>query len=140
MPLTIDQLDEAHARVALDILEADANQPVYEGKAPDNVHPPYVLVYSEVSWPANGSEGETLENITNQCVTRWFVHCAGETDKAARALGNRVRQLLVNVQPVIAGRSCSRIQQHATYRPVRDERTGVLVMDVGAVYQFTSNG
>lgn len=140
MPLVIDQLDETHARVALDILEADANQPVYEGKTPDNVHPPYVLIYTEVTWSGNGSEGQTLEHITNRCVTRWFVHCAGETDQAARTLGNRVRQLLVNVQPTIANRSCSRIQQEMTERPVRDERTGVLVMDVIAIYSFTSNG
>lgn len=140
MPLTIDQLDETHARIALDILEADANQPVYEGNTPDNVAVPYVLVYTHVSWPGNGSEGQTLEHKTNQCNTRWIVHCAGETDQAARALSNRVRQLLVNVRPVIAGRSCSLIQQESSLNPVRDERTGVLVMDVVADYSFTSNG
>jgi hypothetical protein len=140
MPLTIDQLDEVHARIALDILEADANQPVYEGKAPDNVQTPYILVYSHVYWPGNGSEGQNLDMVTNQCTTEWIVHCAGETDQAARALGNRVRQLLVNVKPVIANRSCSRIQQETSLNPIRDERTGVLVMDVVATYQFSSNG
>ena len=140
MPLTIDQLDELHARIVLDILETDANQPVYEGSTPDNVQPPYMLVYTSVYWPGNGSEGQTLEFKTNQCITQAFVHCVGETDQAARALSNRARQLLVNVRPVISGRSCSLIQQQNAQNPVKDERTGVLVMDVVATYQFTSNG
>jgi len=140
MPLTIDVLDETHARVVLDLLTNDGNQPVYNNYAPDNTAPPYLYVYSHVWWPGSGSDGQNFEGVTNQCVTRAYVHCVGETDEAARSLSNRVRQLLVNVKPVIAGRSCSLIQQESSNTPEKDERSGVLIMDAVASYLFTSNG
>ena len=140
MPITIDVLDETHARIVLDLLTNDGNQPVYNNYAPDNVAPPYLYVFSHVWWPGNGSDGQNFDMVTNQCMTRAYVHCVGETDEAARALSNRVRQLLVNVKPVIAGRSCSLIQQESSNTPDKDERSGVLVMDAVASYLFSSNG
>jgi hypothetical protein len=137
MPIVIDQLDELHARVLLDILETDNNQPVYEGVVPDGATPPYVLVYSSVQWPQDG-EGQNLQFQTNRCETRWYVHCAGSTDQSARAISNRVRQLVKNVKPTITGRSCGLIQQEAIVPPIRDERIGVLVMDLVATYVFTT--
>lgn len=140
MPLVIDQLDETHARVMLDILTADGNQPVYNNAAPDNVSPPYMYVFSHVWWPGNGSDGQSFDGTTNQCMTRSYIHCVGETDEAARSLSNRARQLLVNTKPVVSGRSCSLIQQESSNTPDKDERSGVLVFDAVASYTFSSNG
>ena len=140
MPITIDELDELHGRVVLDILTNDANQPVYNNAAPDNVTPPYLYVFSHIYWPGNGSDGQNFEMVTNQCQSRSFVHCVGETDESARALSNRVRQLLVNVKPVIAGRSCSLIQQESSNTPDKDERSGSTIFDAVASYLYTSNG
>jgi len=136
MPLTIDLLDEAHAQIALTILAADGLMPVYPGVAPDNVAPPYVLVYSVVEWPAG--EGTTLAGITSACVTRWYTHSVGGTDQQTRSVANRVRQLLKDVQPTITGRSCGFIQQESALPLVRDELTGVLVQDLAAVYVLTT--
>lgn len=137
MPAIIDELDEAHAQAALAILIADGNQPVYQGVVPDGPTLPYVLVYTVVSWPAT-VDGTTLDAHTGTCVTRWYTHCVGATDASTRAVANRVRQLLVNVQPVITGRSCGLIQQEAALPLVPDETAGSLVQDLAAVYVLTT--
>jgi len=137
--ITLDLLDELHARTALDILEADGLIPVYEGGVPDGATRPYVLVYPTVAWP-NGRLGDSLDGKTRTCETRWFVHCAGETDQSARSVAGRVRQLLLNVRPTITGRSCGLIKQEASPPPVRDETTGVLVLDIAAVYLLVTEG
>lgn len=138
MPITIDLLDEAHAQVALTILAADSPGviPVYPGAAPDNVAPPYVLVYSVVEWP--GADGATLDGLTSACVVRWYTHSIGGTDQQTRSVANRVRQLLKDVHPTITGRSCGFIRQEAALPLVRDETTGQLVQDLAAVYVLTT--
>lgn len=133
MPITVDELDEAHARAALDLLEGDGTMTVYKGAVPNGSKPPYVLVYTAVQWPGSG-EGQTFDGITSACVTRWYCHCAGASDQGARAVANWVRQLLVNAHPTIAGRSCGFIQQEASPPPVRDETVGSLVQDIVSVY------
>jgi hypothetical protein len=137
MPITIDQLDEKHARAALDILEADGGLAVYEGVVPQPRAEAYVLVYTAVQWPGQG-EGQSFDGTTSTCVTRWYTHCVGATDQGSRTVANRVRQLLVNVRPTIPGRSCGFIQQEASPPPVRDQTTGVLVQDIAAVYILTT--
>ena len=139
MPITLDLLDEAHARAALDPLEADGGLTVYEGVVPADpttgqaVPPPYVLVYTSVQWPSQG-DGKTLDGRTGMCVTRWYCHCAGASDQAARAVAGRVRQLLLDRQPAIAGRSCGFIRQEASPPPSRDQTIGSLVQDIVSVY------
>ncbi len=139
MSITLDLLDEAHAAVAVDILTADALIPVYTGSVPDGVTRPYILIYPTVAWP-NGRDADALDGKTRTCETRWYIHCAGETDQSARSVAGRVRQLLLNVRPVIAGRSCGLIKQEASPPPVRDETTGVTVLDIAAVYLLVTEG
>lgn len=135
--IVVDALDEAHARVVLDILEGDGGVVVHEGVVPNDAEPPYALVYIAVQWPGSG-EGQAFDGTTSTCVTRWYIHCAGATDQAARAVANWVRQLLVNVQPEITGRSCGLIQQEASLPPVPDETVGRLVQDIVGVYILTT--
>jgi hypothetical protein len=137
--ITIDQLDEAHAAVAIDILEADNAWPVYVDGVPDDATRPYALIYPVVSWP-KGRLSDALDGKTRTCETRWYIHCAGETDQGSRAVAGRVRQLLLNVRPTIAGRSCGLISQEASPPAARDETTGVLVLDIAAVYLLVTEG
>lgn len=137
MPITVDGLDELHARAALDILNGDDSITVFTGSVPDNAQPPYVLVYTAVAWP-DSVDGKTYDGKTGTCVTRWYTHCAGGSDQATRTVANWVRQLLNNAHPTITGRSCGLIQQEASPPPVRDQTTGVLVQDIVSVYTLTT--
>jgi len=136
--ITLDLLDELHAKVAPDILNADGLIPVYSGSVPDGATRPYALVYPVVSWPY-GRDGDALDGKTGTCETRWYIHCAGETDQSARSVAGRVRQLLLNVRPTIAGRSCGLIRQEAAPPAVRDETTGATVLDLVGVYLLVTN-
>jgi hypothetical protein len=138
--ITVDELDEAHAQVAIALITADAPPwPLYVGSVPDGAVPPYALVYPTVTWP-DGTPAQALDGRSRTCVTRWYVHAAGATDQSARSVAGRIRQLLLNVRPVIAGRSCGLIDQEASAPPVRDETTGVLVLDIAAIYRLTTEG
>lgn len=138
MPITIDGLDDIHAKVAIDILTGDAQVPVYRSATPDNVAPPYVLIYSAVTWPSVGI-GDALDGRSGTCVTRWFVNCVGSTEAAALSVSNRARQLLLNVRPAIAGRSCGLIKQDpADIPPERDETTGTLIVNLRTQYVLTT--
>ena len=138
MPITIDGLDEAHAKVALDILTADGGSwTVYKGSVGPLPTKPYVLVYTVVEWPGVGISN-ALDGRSGTCVTRWYTHSVGESDQGTRAVANRVRQLLVNVRPTIAGRSCGFIQQETALPFQRDETTGALIQDLTAVYILTT--
>lgn len=138
--ITIDELDDKHAQVAIVLLTADAAWPVYTDKVPDGAVPPYAKVDTIVSWPDGEPDG-SLDGATRRCVTRWYVHSVGDTDINARSVAGRSRQLLLNVVPTITGRSCGRIKQDvASLPPVRDETSGVLRIDVTAVYKLTTEG
>jgi len=135
-----DDLDELHARVALDLLAADPGlgpDRVYDGKVPDGSEPPYVLVYTTVSRPAGGAgAANALDGRDVTIITDWYCHCVGGTAAAARAVSMRVNRALHNVRPTITGRSCSMVRQGETTPPNRDETTGVMVMDLVVTYQL----
>lgn len=138
-----DQLDELHARAGLDLLEADAALTVYEGGVPSPTpDPPYVVVYTIVTWPSALEGGaNALDHRSVTCHVSWLCHCVGLTAAAARAVGMRVRAALLNQRPTIAGRSCGLIQQDDAQPPTRDESTGRLVIDVMSTYSlYTAPG
>jgi hypothetical protein len=134
-----DLLDEAHARVALDLLAANTAFPLMDGKVDDPTpNPPkWVLVYTTVEWPS-GDEGmaNTIDHTSVTCRTTWYVHCVGLTAAAARMLQMQVRATLLDVQPTITGRQCGMVSQIDVQPPVRDETTGRLLMDAVSVYQL----
>lgn len=137
MSITLDLLDEAHAQVAIAILVADGAWPVHVDKVPDDAELPYALVYPIVGWP-DGNPDESLDGQTRRCVTRWYIHCVGSTDQSARSVSGRVRQLLLNARPTIPGRSCGFISQDVDPTRMPNEATGVLVVDLTAVYLLVS--
>jgi hypothetical protein len=138
--ITLDELDEAHARVAIDLINADSPPWIlHVGSVPAGAVLPYALVYPIVAWP-KGAPATALDGKSRTCVTRWYFHCAGASDQSARAVAGRIRQLLLNVRPAITGRSCDLIGQEASLPPVRDETAGSLVVDIATVYLLTTEG
>lgn len=138
-----DLLDQLHADAGLGLLAADVGLRVYDGRVPDNTNTgagpelPYVLVYTTVKWPPDG----TANALDAQAVTvevEWNCHCVAETAAAARAVQMRVRAALLNKRPTIAGRSVGLIKQEEVLPPNRDESTGRLVMDCVSNYTLVS--
>jgi hypothetical protein len=136
-----DLLDQQHADVGLDLLRADAGLVVFDSVVSDPTPDPprYVLVYPVVEWPRDGV-GTAVSATQVTITTTYYCHCVGLTAASARALAMRVRAALLNVRPVIAGRSCSPIKQREMAPPQRDESTGRAVMDQVGVYEFSSTG
>ena len=138
-----DTLDETHAQVGLTLLDANPNIPyVFDTVVPNPTPSPalgWVLVYTSVSWPRDGI-GTSLNAQQVTITTTINCHCVGTTATAARVVGGQVRDSLLNVRPVIAGRNCSPIKQADSVPPSRDESLGYPVMDAIAVYQFSSTG
>jgi len=135
-----DGLDQAIANVALTLLAADVGPPalvVFDGVVPPNtpVNAGYVLAYSYLSRPSDDQDNSAngRSGVWNQ---RWILHCVGGTAAAARAVAQRARTALLDVQPTIVGLSCGRIRLEETQPPQRDETTGVLVMDAVNTYSL----
>lgn len=132
----MDQDDEAHAQVGLQLLRADTGLTVHDGSVPDNAQMPYVVIYTHIermSGPANA-----LDGASKTVTVRWYCHCVAENGIAARAVAMRVRAALLDQRPVIPGRSSDLIRQEQTLPPARDETTGRLVMDAVQVYRLTT--
>lgn len=139
MPLT-DGLDQALTNVALTLLDADNGPPpllVFDGVVPAGTDPNagYVLVYSYLSRPSEDLDNP-LNGLTKVWVCRWVLHCVGGTAQAARGVAQRARTALLDVQPTVAGLTCSRIRLEDTQPPQRDETTGALVMDAICTYRL----
>lgn len=136
-----DGLDQALADAGLDLLRADAQLTVYDGKVPDPTPDvatnPYVLVYTAIAWPP--ARGDSMDGRSVTPYVRWICHCVGASAAAARAVEQRVRTQLLNQRPVIAGLSdLGPIRWEQGDPPVRDETTSSLVMDAVVIYRLGS--
>jgi hypothetical protein len=130
-----DGLDQALANAGLSLLRADANLTVFDGSVPSGTVPPYVLVYTTVEWP-DGAPGDALDGLSGSPVVRWYCHCVGGNEIAARAVAQRARTQLLNQRPTIAGLNLGLIKQEQAAPPTRDATTGSLVMDAVCVYRL----
>lgn len=128
-----------HANAVLALLAADVLLVTYDGRVPDPPAVPvqqYVLVYMSASTPdgAIAPDKVRLSNDSDVIDLSIVCHCVGGDAVAARAISGRVRALLLNVRPVIAGRVCMPIRWREGQPAQRDETTGRLVMDQVDVY------
>lgn len=110
---------------------------VYDGAVPDGATTPYVLVYLTSNRPPAG-QGNGLDGTSKELTVRAICHCVGGDQVAARAVAARVEGALLDVRPVVPGRSCGLIRQESALDPVRDEGTGPLVMDMVSIYRLTT--
>lgn len=133
-----DGFDQALANAGLDLLRADTSLTVYpdaEGYVPNSLPDHYVRVYTHIEWPT-GAPGDSLDGLSGSPTVRWYCHCIGANDIAARAVAQRVRTQLLNQRPAVTGLGLGLIRQEFTAPPTRDESTGAVVMDAVAVYRL----
>lgn len=136
-----DGLDQALVNVGLTLLRADLGPPalvVFDGKVDDPTPaPPYVVVYTTVARPTDApSSAQSLAGLSNHFTVSWNCHCVGGDATAARAVAQRVRTQLLDIQPTVPGLSCGLIREVDSQPPTKDETTGVLVMDAVRVYEL----
>jgi hypothetical protein len=138
-----DLLDKAHADAVLALLTGALNPAiaVYDGKVPDptpNVAiNPWVLVYFDPGWPVDGAANSLDGNAVTYRLT-FFTHSIGASAAAARAVAGQVRAALLNVRPVISGRSCWPIRWDDGNPTSLDETLGFPVMDKVDIWKLTS--
>lgn len=132
----------AHANAVLGLLNASvpATTGVYDGEVPDAPKKQYLLVYMYLMTPDGLAAPDAVSlNFDSDVVDLWvYCHCVGEDAVAARAISAQARTALLNVTPVVTGRTCFPIRWREGQPPRRDEETGALVMDQVDVYAFRS--
>lgn len=133
---------QAHANAVLGLLTASvpATTGVYDGEVPDAPKKQYLLVYMYLMTPDGLAAPDAVSlNFDSDVVDLWvYCHCVGEDAIAARAISAQARTALLNVTPVVTGRTCFPIRWREGQPPRRDEETGALVMDQVDVYGFRS--
>lgn len=134
-----DQLDEDLAQAGLLLLAATGIPLVDDERVPAVLPSRYFRVYTTTERPDDHG-GNALAGRSTAWVTRWYVHHVGQNDKAVRALTMQSRTALLDVRPVVAGRSCGLIRQEAVQPPQREESAGPLTVDLVVVYRMTSTG
>lgn len=135
-------VEQEHATAILGLLaDAPPVSPalvVYDGKSPDNpanLAPEYVLIYMYTTRP----DGSALTNTSDRAVTHAICHCVGGDAIAARAVAGRVAAALLDVRPLIAGRTCFPIRDDGTQPPRRDESIpGTVFMNQQCMYRLES--
>ena len=131
-------IDE-HAAAILALLTAVDDPPplnVHDGEVPPGTDPrtqPYVLVYFDSADPE-----ATKEAAPYRFVLTVTCHSVAGSARAARMVGDRVRNALLAVTPTVAGRTCFPIYRDYGRPPSKDEVTGSVVMDQVDVYRLES--
>lgn len=132
---------DSHAAAILALLDTDnANPPlvVLDGINTDPVTrkslgPPYVLAYFDAGWNDLSFRGRSHTfSLGITC------HSVGGSARAARIVHDRVEAALLDVAPVVAGRSCYPIRWESGTPASRDESTGTPVFDQVDVYVLRS--
>ena len=129
---------QAHAEAVLALLRAVPTLTVYPEpdsvtQVPDGATPPYVSVYVVTRYDL----GPALDAASSRAVTTITAHCVGANQIAARAVAQQVARALLDVRPVIPGRTSYPIRQEPIDQPPRvDESTGVQVVDLVQQYRL----
>lgn len=83
----------------LDLLAADGMLTVYDGKPPDSVPPPYVVVHADAGLRSRSR----MAPVSDEAMVRFWTFSVAGSPAAARAVVDHVRSLLLDVRPVVAG-------------------------------------
>lgn len=140
-----DLFDRQHIDAGLDLLRAVANLTVYpdaEGNVPAAVDmaPQYVRVHTTIERPTGISgAANKIDGASVTAVVRWYCDCVGPNEYATLAVGMLVRAALLDVVPVIPGRTCGPVRQEAAEPTTRSEGTGVTVYSRPYVYRMQSS-
>ena len=143
----MSNLYEDHVAAFLTLLTA-ADLTVFDGEildengeVPDEVPEQYALVYSYFETP-NGLVAADAIPLTGESIEldpRMYVHCVGITAASARSTAAQVRAAVLDVVPVVTGRTGSPIDWREGQPPRRDEDVpGHPVHDQVEVYGWRS--
>lgn len=140
-----DGLDQALATAGVVLLQADTSLTVFRGGVPGPANPPYVVVRTTVGRPSD-DEDNSGDGRSRVWVARWYCYCVGgggtgstveSAEVAAIAVAQRVRTALLDVSPVIAGLSCSRIRWEESSPPDGpNETTGSPVREAIEIFSL----
>lgn len=132
--------EQAHLDAIVNLLTGSGSPPltVFKGKVPDNTATPYVRVYSTLEFLPDG-QGNALDGQSKSAIARYYCHCVGGSDDAARGLAARVRTALLDVRPVITGRTCGLLREEEAPPPIPDESTGAYVIDAIRTYRLRTD-
>lgn len=125
--------DDPHITGYLTLLVA-APQTVYREKIPAGATRPYFRAYFHIEYP----ETESLTFTSDRAVAWLYLHCVGDNDAAVSITAKAARDVLLDITPTVAGRTCFPIRLDHSLPPQPDESTGVLVMDQVDVYRLES--
>lgn len=137
-----DFIDRDHANAILGLLHTALDPvpiSVFDGKVPDptpdvDAHP-WVLVYFDADWPIDGAANSLDGNAVTYVLKAWCHSTAG-SGAGVRAIAGQVRAALLNVRPVITGRSVWPIRRYDGNPTGRDEALGTPVMSKVDVYEL----
>jgi hypothetical protein len=134
---------QAHADAGLNLLRADVQLVVHDGQVPHTSPlpaPPYVVayVYRELPDGLAAPDKVALDGRSTVVNMRMILHCVGANAVAARAVAGRAENALLDVVPVVAGRTCSPIRWAESGPPNLDEETGATYVDLVDVYTWFS--
>lgn len=124
----------------LALLAADTGLTVYDGKVGATPPGSYVLVYTMRMLPTGDVAPDKIR-LTGQSRAvemRLYCHCIGATAAAARGIQGRVQQQLLDVTPIVPGRTCFPIRWIDGQQSGRDEETQRVAFDQVDVYGWSS--
>jgi hypothetical protein len=105
-------------RAAIKALLAPMPMQFYgSGQIPDLPTFPYAVLYMDTSV----EDRTTLSGPTDEATFRFQVTSVGLTDDSAVVVADTARNLVLDVRPVVAGRTCTRIGKETSI-PIREDR------------------
>lgn len=129
-----------HADAGLGLLRADTGLAIYDGAVPKGPADHYVLVYTYRELPTGLVAPDKVKLTGKSTVVNMvmYCHCVGTDGVTSRAIQGRVQAALLDVIPVVAGRTCFPIRWAEGTQAERDEEILALVVDNVDVYGWTS--
>lgn len=130
-----------HAEAVLALLYDQPDLTVYPAEAggpelvPRGAQPPYVSVHIDADRPLGGR----LTMRSTRMRVRIYCHCVGANDMAARAVDDLVAAALLDVRPVIAGRTVYPIRSEVGRDPRADDSTGATVVTITSTYRLETD-
>lgn len=134
----------AHAEAFMALLRDNPNLTVFpvedgepgtlQGMVPPGMSPPYAAVHI-AGGPA---VGETKDHTSSRMVQYAYVHCAAQSRTGCLAVADEVDASVLDVRPVIAGRSSFPIRFEDSRAPGLDETVTPPVWSTVRVYRQES--
>jgi hypothetical protein len=136
----VSNILEDHAAAFLGLISG-TGLTTYDSKVDDGAPAQYVLVYSMFETP-DGLLAPDALNLTLASTVldiSMYVHNVGSTPQSARATASRTRTAVLDVVPVVAGRTCFPIRWREGQPGHRNEEIpGAPVLDEVHVYGWRS--